>query len=533
MVAFSQVKPNTIKLRAIPLFPSRVEVGAGLSFDRTNGVYSFAVDFSDLEREDVVTSDELAQLYVAAWDSTDKTFRLYLGSELKGDKGDTGDTGSSTAYMVYVDDYGAIQNDNTKGAVNATAFAAAMASGKRVHIKDGSTYYINAIVTPSNAIGIYGRGTLIGLTVGANSAVVEINGVTNGFELDGMKVTAPAGLAVAIYVFTSNHVRIENVSVSTPTLGTGIAVYGSDDVIVANSNVSAYGTYGIITNTVTNCKVIGNTVLGGIDTFNNAISNIGTSANVVFSDNAVTGAGTFGLAMNGVSNGTISGNISNGSKREGIIVADGHRVVVCGNSLYFDSATTIDAGITIDANIGGVSDVLVIGNSVFNPGANGIQVIDDGTGVELIRVTIVGNIITNPNANNNTGIAAYVGNGIALIGNANNSVVHGNTIIDTSGHMQYAVAEYTLGGDSPSSNIIGSNFGTAGALGRYRVIGFRSTTSISGFVGNASYTVATVPSAAECTAGASIFVSNESGGSVLAFSDGTNWRRVTDRAIIS
>lgn len=30
-----------------------------------------------------------------------------------------------------------------------------------------------------------------------------------------------------------------------------------------------------------------------------------------------------------------------------------------------------------------------------------------------------------------------------------------------------------------------------------------------------------------------IYVSNESGGAVPAFSDGTNWRRVTDRAVVS
>ncbi len=30
-----------------------------------------------------------------------------------------------------------------------------------------------------------------------------------------------------------------------------------------------------------------------------------------------------------------------------------------------------------------------------------------------------------------------------------------------------------------------------------------------------------------------IFVYDEAGGAVLAFSDGTNWRRVTDRAIVS
>lgn len=47
-----------------------------------------------------------------------------------------------------------------------------------------------------------------------------------------------------------------------------------------------------------------------------------------------------------------------------------------------------------------------------------------------------------------------------------------------------------------------------------------------------TYTVATVPSAATYARGM-IYVSNESGGAVPAFSDGTNWRRVTDRAIIS
>ncbi|MBN9078508.1 MAG: hypothetical protein BGN87_00095 [Rhizobiales bacterium 65-79] len=48
-----------------------------------------------------------------------------------------------------------------------------------------------------------------------------------------------------------------------------------------------------------------------------------------------------------------------------------------------------------------------------------------------------------------------------------------------------------------------------------------------------SYTVATVPSAATSGAGSIIFVADEGGGAVLAFSDGTDWRRITDRAVIS
>lgn len=46
-----------------------------------------------------------------------------------------------------------------------------------------------------------------------------------------------------------------------------------------------------------------------------------------------------------------------------------------------------------------------------------------------------------------------------------------------------------------------------------------------------SYLVVGLPSANP--AGQVAYVSNEAGGPVLAFSDGTNWRRVTDRAIVS
>ena len=46
-----------------------------------------------------------------------------------------------------------------------------------------------------------------------------------------------------------------------------------------------------------------------------------------------------------------------------------------------------------------------------------------------------------------------------------------------------------------------------------------------------SYVKTALPSAG--TAGRMIYVTNEAGGPVPAFSDGTNWRRVTDRAVVS
>ena len=45
--------------------------------------------------------------------------------------------------------------------------------------------------------------------------------------------------------------------------------------------------------------------------------------------------------------------------------------------------------------------------------------------------------------------------------------------------------------------------------------------------------VAGLPSAAARGAGALIHVTDETGGAIVAFSDGTNWRRVSDRAIVS
>ena len=54
-------------------------------------------------------------------------------------------------------------------------------------------------------------------------------------------------------------------------------------------------------------------------------------------------------------------------------------------------------------------------------------------------------------------------------------------------------------------------------------------TATSGFVGDIkvpTYTVASAPSAATAGAGTLVFVSNGAAGSaILAFSDGTNWKR--------
>ncbi len=74
--------------------------------------------------------------------------------------------------------------------------------------------------------------------------------------------------------------------------------------------------------------------------------------------------------------------------------------------------------------------------------------------------------------------------------------------------------------------------------GLIRAAWFRWVSQVSDILGGRrplqlqSKTVAGVPPAADWP-GCMIYVSNETGGAVPAFSDGTNWRRTTDRAIIS
>jgi hypothetical protein len=48
-----------------------------------------------------------------------------------------------------------------------------------------------------------------------------------------------------------------------------------------------------------------------------------------------------------------------------------------------------------------------------------------------------------------------------------------------------------------------------------------------------SYTIATLPSNADLPLGKIIYVTDAVGGAVPAFNDGINWRKITDRSIVS
>ena len=90
--------------------------------------------------------------------------------------------------------------------------------------------------------------------------------------------------------------------------------------------------------------------------------------------------------------------------------------------------------------------------------------------------------------------------------------------------------DWNLGNDNAGNFLIGRGApgsGDAVAIDRTNLnVQFQSPPRLP------SYTVATLPSAATFGAGSMIYVSNAAGGPAPAFSDGSNWRHSSDRAIV-
>lgn len=92
--------------------------------------------------------------------------------------------------------------------------------------------------------------------------------------------------------------------------------------------------------------------------------------------------------------------------------------------------------------------------------------------------------------------------------------------------VQFSAADYD--GTGPTANLF-AYFNRAMSLAMFRLF---KNGPVKFPTQMPSYLKTALPSAADNT-GCMIFVTNDVGGAVPAFSDGTNWRRVTDRNVIS
>lgn len=104
------------------------------------------------------------------------------------------------------------------------------------------------------------------------------------------------------------------------------------------------------------------------------------------------------------------------------------------------------------------------------------------------------------------------------------------------GGASFIMTDDTSGGDWKFKITGSGDFKLRNETTSEDVLKIDAATGVSSFFGPVllnSYTVATLPSASGSGAGAQVFVTDEAGGSIPAFSDGSDWRRMTDRAIVS
>ena len=169
---------------------------------------------------------------------------------------------------------------------------------------------------------------------------------------------------------------------------------------------------------------------------------------------------------------------------------------------------------------------VTIANSYILPtedGTNGQVITTDGNGVLTFS-----NIAVSTTAAGSNGQIQFNESG-TLAANASLTYDSANYVLQTGVVRGILFEQITEYGDMIAPVVLGYNYGSitnsTTSIGSY---GYMSAT-----VGEVSqsFTVGTLPNPS--VPGQMIFVSNESGGATMAFSDGTNWRRVQDRAIVS
>lgn len=198
------------------------------------------------------------------------------------------------------------------------------------------------------------------------------------------------------------------------------------------------------------------------------------------------------------------------------------------NLMKSDGTNAIDSGLTVTGTSGSVIlSGLDLINGQLKIGVTGgpaktrrLDVQENTTGTNFVLYPIR---ISAYNTNGGT-IASGMGVGTEF------QVQTSSGVYKVGSTIEAIITTPTLGSET-FDLVFKLMSGGVAAAEAFRIKADKSLVS-KGPIGHTSYTVAGVPAASSYT-GSTIYVSNESGGAVIAFSDGTNWRRVTDRAIIS
>jgi hypothetical protein len=221
--------------------------------------------------------------------------------------------------------------------------------------------------------------------------------------------------------------------------------------------------------------------------------------------------GVTGISLSSIANGTSNVNV----------VSSGGNVTVgvggTGNvAIFSTSGANITGYVTASGNVTGT---YILGNGSQLTGINTFS---------TIAVSGQSNVVADSIADT---LTLTAGTGIAITTSAGNDTI---TISSAATDSIFAT-----GGDMGTVTEIVTSSEDLGTITSAVTVEYNLGTITTGGIVTPSllllpsYTVAGLSSLSADPAGQFVFCSNESGGSVPAFSDGTNWRRVTDRAIVS
>lgn len=283
-------------------------------------------------------------------------------------------------------------------------------------------------------------------------------------------------------------------------------VIGTTPLVFAQNSAFAFG------NVYANGTAVLATTVGDVLTLSagNNISIVGNNTSKTVS------IGVIGISLNSISNGTSNVNIAVANGNVTTAVNNNTILTVTSTGANVTGYITATGNITTTANVSGGN---ILGNGRNLSGINTFSTISVSGQSDVVADSIIDTLTLT--AGTGISITTDAGNDVITI-----SSVATDSIFATGGDMGTVTEIVTVSEDLDTV--------TSPATVQYDL----GTESTSGIITPSllllpSYTVAGLGSLTANPAGQFVFCSNESGGSVPAFSDGTNWRRVTDRAIVS
>jgi hypothetical protein len=383
----------------------------------------------------------------------------------------------------------------------------------------------------TNTTGELLAGTIVMVTEGLIYADTQWKLVTDD----------PIVIGTSLLVFEQNsafafgNVYANGTAVLANSVGSTLTLTAGNNISISGNNTSktvTIGVTGISLNSISNGTSNVNVVSSG----GNVTVGVGGTGNVaIFSSTGANITGTLGVSAN-VTGGNLvtagqvvaTGNVSGGNLLvTGNIVDTGVMSLVTGGSGNINLApngSIVVVATTTGANITGALGVTgnITGGNILGNGA-GLSGIN---AFSTVAVTGGNSAVADSIADT---LTLTAGTGIALVMDAATDTLtiaaSGGSEIFVDGADFGTVTEPVT--QSDNLGLVTDSVTAQSDLGTIVTSGILYPDQLV----LPSYTTTTLPSAS--APGSMIFVTNETGGAVPAFADGTNWRRVTDRAIVS